>query len=64
MIQQVQYIEPRSQDEPMHTIEVHLSDQEYHRVKLICLGWNETPSEVFRNSVNRDIEAGLYPVWT
>jgi len=53
-------LNPPERSTNMRTIEVHLPDQEYYRIKLISLGWNESMSELFRNSVNRDIEAGLY----
>jgi len=43
-----------------HTIEIHLSDEEYHRVKLIAAVQNITPAKLYRNELKFWIAEGMY----
>lgn len=44
----------------LHTIELRLTDQEYHRVRLIAAAENTSPAKVYRDGLNFWIEEGMY----
>ena len=54
------YIQHMTKPTILHTIELRLNDQEFHRIRLIAAAQNTSPAKVYQNEMRFWIEEGMY----